>query len=75
MQFYQINFCQVVIFRLYTVYNKHEMIKIGSQTRGNRKYYRKFSNNFAADCSTVESKNIRALEKSRDRKLMSNAIL
>ena len=33
MQFYEINICQVMIFRLYTVYNKHEMLKIDSQTR------------------------------------------
>ena len=35
MPFYEINICQVMIFRLYTVYNKHEMIKIGSQIREN----------------------------------------
>ena len=28
MQFYEINICQAMIFRLHTVYNKHEMIKI-----------------------------------------------
>ena len=33
MQFFEINIEQVMIFRLYTVYKKHEMIKIGSQTR------------------------------------------
>ena len=33
MQFYEKNVCQVMIFSLYTVYNKHEMIKIGIQTR------------------------------------------
>ena len=33
MKFYEINNCQITIFRLYTVYNKHEMIKIGNQTR------------------------------------------
>ena len=32
MQFYEINVCQAMIFRLY-VWNKHEMIKIGNQTR------------------------------------------
>ena len=31
MQFYEINFRQVMIFWLYTVSNKHEMIKIGYQ--------------------------------------------
>ena len=33
MYFYEINICQIVIFKLYTVHNKHEMIKIGNQTR------------------------------------------
>ena len=33
MQFYGKNICQIMIFRLYTVYNKHEMIKIVNQTR------------------------------------------
>ena len=32
MQFYEINIGQVMIFRPYTVYNKHEMIEIFSQT-------------------------------------------
>ena len=35
MQVYEINVCQIMIFRLYTDYNKHEMIKIGSDTREN----------------------------------------
>ena len=35
MQFYEINIYQVIIFRLYTVYNKHKMIKIGNQIRAN----------------------------------------
>ena len=29
----RINVCQVLIFRLHTVYNKYEMKKIGNQTR------------------------------------------
>ena len=33
MQLYEINIYQVMIFQLYTVYNKHEMIKIDRQTR------------------------------------------
>ena len=33
MQFYEINICEVVIFRLYTVYNKLKMIKTDSQIR------------------------------------------
>ena len=32
MQFYEINICQVMNFRLYTVYNKYDMIKIFNQT-------------------------------------------
>ena len=27
-EFYEINICQVIIFRLYIVYSKHNMIKI-----------------------------------------------
>ena len=38
-----------MIFRHYTVYKKHEIIKIGSKTiEKNRKYCREYSNNFAA---------------------------
>ena len=33
MQFYEINICQVMVFGPYTVFKKHEMIKIGNQTR------------------------------------------
>ena len=33
MQFYETNIYQVMIFNLYTVYNKHEMIKTGNQDR------------------------------------------
>ena len=32
MLFFEINVCQVMIFMLYTVNNKHAMIKIGNQT-------------------------------------------
>ena len=32
-QFYEVNICQVMISWLYAIYNKHEMIKTGSQTR------------------------------------------
>ena len=32
MQFYKINFCKVMSFRLYDVYNKNEMIKTDNQT-------------------------------------------
>ena len=31
MQFYEMNIYQVMILRLHTVYNKHEMIQIGNQ--------------------------------------------
>ena len=37
MEFYEIKICQVMIFRLYAVYNKHEMVKIGNQTSENSK--------------------------------------
>ena len=55
MQFYEINTCQAMIFRLEAVYKKHEMIKIREKLEKiklekNCKYYRKCSNNFAADC-------------------------
>ena len=33
MQFYEINICQDMMFKLHTVYNKREMIKIGNQIR------------------------------------------
>ena len=33
MQFCLVNICQVMTFRLYTAYNKQDMIKIDSQTR------------------------------------------
>ena len=46
------NICQVMIFRLYTVYNKHEMIKSDLKAEKNRKYYRNnCSNNIAANCT------------------------
>ena len=33
MQFYEINIYQVMIFKLYIVYNNHEMLKFGNETR------------------------------------------
>ena len=33
MQFWEINTYQDMIFKLYTVHNKHDMIKIGYETR------------------------------------------
>ena len=33
MKLYEMNICQVMFFRFYAVYNKHEMIKTGYQTR------------------------------------------
>ena len=51
MQFHEIDICQVMIFKIYTVYKKHEMIRINNQTREkNHKHHRKCSNNFAANC-------------------------
>ena len=34
MQYYEINICQVMIFKLCAAYNKREMMKICNQTRG-----------------------------------------
>ena len=53
MQFYEINICEVMIFRLYTINNKHEMIKIGiMKTEKNRKGSNKFDTNciISSDC-------------------------
>ena len=48
-----------MIFKLNTVFNKLEMIKTGNQTREiNRKYYRKCSNNFDANCTQIRSTRI-----------------
>ena len=33
MQLHEMNLWQVMIFRLYILYNKHKMIKIGTQNR------------------------------------------
>ena len=33
MLFYEVNICQIMIFGLSTVYNKHEMIKITNRIR------------------------------------------
>ena len=46
----EINICQVMIFRLSAVYNKHEVIKIGNQPEKTSKQHFKCSHNFAADC-------------------------
>ena len=53
LKLYKINFCQVVIFRLYTVYNKHEIIKIGNQIR-NRSLTIQFTMQYA-DCRLASS--------------------
>ena len=50
MQFYEINICQVRIFRSYTVYNKQKIIKIGNQTREKSQVLTQGSNNFVSDC-------------------------
>ena len=49
MQFYEINICQIVIFKVYSAYNKHEIMNIGNKTR------EKPEINFAADCKVVYS--------------------
>ena len=33
MQLCEKDICQVMIYRIYTVYNKYELMKIGNQTR------------------------------------------
>ena len=33
MQFHAVNICQIMVLGFSPVYNKHEMIKIGNQTR------------------------------------------
>ena len=53
MQFYEVNIYYAIIFRIHTIYNKHEIIKIGNQTKKNREYYRKYSNNFADDSTRL----------------------
>ena len=45
------NLWQVMIFRLYILYNKHKMIKLALKTEKYRKYYLKCSNTFFADCT------------------------
>ena len=40
---------KVIIFRFYSVHDKYDIIKIVIKSEKNRKYYRKCSNNFAAD--------------------------
>ena len=48
MQFYDINICHIMIFRLYTVHNMQKMIKIDKHEK-NRKHYCKCSNKIATD--------------------------
>ena len=42
IQFYEINICEIMIFRLYTIYNKHE---VGKNRQSNQ---RKFTNIIAS---------------------------
>ena len=51
MAFYESNICEVMIFRVYTVHNKHERINLAIKSEKNCKHYRKGSNNFSADCT------------------------
>ena len=53
MQFYNVNICQVMIFKFYAAYNKHDMVKIGNKTREKHKYYRKCLNNFAVGFNSL----------------------
>ena len=48
MQFHEINIYQVMIFRIYAVYNKHQIIKLVIEPVKNCKC----SNNFAAECKS-----------------------
>ena len=50
MQFYEINIYLVMILRLYTAYNKQEMIKISNQTREKSQVLSQVLENFATDC-------------------------
>ena len=50
MQFCEKNICQVIIFRLYAVYNKHEIVKIINEPERNAKHYQTCSNNFTIAC-------------------------
>ena len=50
MQFYEINICQVMIFRLYTLFiTSLASYKLEMELEKYRKYYRKCSISFAAD--------------------------
>ena len=51
MQICEINIPQIMIIKLYTVYNNHEMIKIGNQTRKNREYSRQQNDSSTSDNS------------------------
>ena len=35
MQFYEMNICQVMIFKLYIIYKKYDIIKVGNQNKEN----------------------------------------
>ena len=37
MQLYEKNICRIMIFKLYNVYNKHEMTKIGDKKSQKKK--------------------------------------
>ena len=52
--FYEINISQATIFKLYTFYKNHEMIKTDNQVKKNHKC----SNNFAFDCMRFTCPNL-----------------
>ena len=54
MQFYEINIYKFMIFTLYTVYNKHKMLKTGNETR--KKIARIIANARIILLTTVSSK-------------------
>ena len=54
MQFYEINICQIMIFKIYAVNKKHEVLKIGSQIREKLQVLSQMLEyNFVADCTFV----------------------
>ena len=54
MKFYGINVGQFMIFRHYAIYNKHEMIKTGNQTRGKSRVLSQTRIIFAVDCTNEQ---------------------
>ena len=63
MQFYEIIICQVLIFKLYNVYDKYRRQKWAIKPDKNGKYNLMCSKNFVADCTYhVKEKKIELLK-------------